>query len=69
MNTPILKMTVKEAAIVNRCYAVLTEESEKKGYQALGRLSKLLGKIVVRNVRAGQAQFANRNGDQQGSEL
>ena len=65
MNTPILKMTVKEAAIVNRCHAVLTDECEGKGYAALERLSKLLGKIVVRNIRAGQAQFSNRNGGQE----
>ena len=65
MNTPILRMTVKEAAIVNRCHAVLTDECERKGYAALERLSKLLGKIVVRNIRAGQAQFSNRNGGQE----
>ncbi len=69
MNTPILKMTGKEAAIVNRCYEVLTDECREDGYAALERLAKLLGKIVVRNIRAGQAQFSNRDGDRQGAEL
>lgn len=60
MNTPILKITAKEAAIVNSCYAVLTEECENKGYEALDRLAKLLAGIVVRNIWARQAQFSNR---------
>ena len=58
-------MTVKEAAIVNQCYAVLTDECEGQKYKALERLAKLLARIVVRNVRAGQAG----RGDRQGSEL
>ena len=69
MNTPILEMTAKEAAIVNRCYAVLTEERNDKGYKAVERLAKLLARITLRNIRAGQAQFSNRDGDRQESEL
>jgi hypothetical protein len=69
MNTPILKMTAKEAAIVDQCYAVLTEERNDKGYAAVERLAKLLGKITLRNIRAGQAQSSNRDGDRQESEL
>ena len=65
MNTPILKMTAKEAANVNRCYAVLIDKQKEEKYAALERLSKLLARIVVRNVRAGQAG----RGDRQGSEL
>jgi len=69
MNTPILEMTAKEAAIVNRCYAVLTEERNDKGYKAVERLAKLLARITLRNIRAGQAQSPNRDGDRQESEL
>src|SRR5471030_286852 len=66
MNTPILKMTAKEAEVVNRCYAVLVDKQKEEKYTALERLSKLLARIVVRNIRAGQAQFSNRKGDRQG---
>jgi len=69
MNTPILKMTAKEAAIVNQCYAVLTEESKDKGYEAVVCLAKLLAEITVRNVRAGRAKLSDRNGERQESEL
>ena len=68
MNTPILKMTAKEAEVVNRCYAVLVDKQKEEKYTALERLSKLLARIVVRNIRAGQAQFSNRKGGQE-SEL
>jgi hypothetical protein len=69
MNTPILKMTAKEAAIVNQCYAVLTEDSKDKGYEAVVRLAKLMAEITVRNIRAGRAKPSDRNGERQGSEL
>jgi hypothetical protein len=64
MNTPILKMTLKEGATLDRCYAVLTEGSEKDRYKAAERLTKLLGKIIARNLRP-----SDRNGDRQGPEL
>ena len=69
MNTPILNMTAKEAAIVNQCYAVLTEDSKDKGYEAVVRLAKLMAEITVRNIRAGRAKPSDRNGERQGSEL
>lgn len=54
MNTPILRMTPKEAAIIDQCYAVLTNKRKEKKYEALEGLAKLLAEIVVRNIRAGQ---------------
>jgi hypothetical protein len=48
-------MAEKEAATLDRCYAVLTEENDEKWYKSAKRLTRLFGKIIARNLRAGRA--------------
>jgi hypothetical protein len=48
-------MTPREAKYLDGCYTLLTEQYEEKGYAARQTLTRLLAKIIVRNVRTGQA--------------
>jgi hypothetical protein len=54
MNTPLLQMTPKEGATLDRCYAVLTQGSKKQWYKAAERLTSVLGAIIARNVKGGR---------------
>jgi hypothetical protein len=52
-------MTRKEAEAVNRCYALLTEETPEHGgaeFHYFERLAKVLTRIVFRNIRSGQSR-------------
>ena len=55
MKTPLLQMTPKEGATLDRCYAALTEGSKEKWHKAAERLTSVLGAVIARNLRAGQA--------------
>ena len=41
--------------MLDRGYTLLVEQTEEEGDQAAKRLTKLLARIIVRNVRAGRA--------------
>jgi hypothetical protein len=56
-------MSEKEVQSLDRCYAVLTEGSEENWYKAAERLTKDLGRIVARNLRAGQGAAKPHSSD------
>ena len=55
LRTRLLNMSPREAKMLDRGYTLLVEQTEEAGDQAAKRLTKLLARIIVRNVRAGRA--------------